>query len=327
MPKDVADCPDMGRKLDTLYEVGVARSQAGDFPVSDAQTAKRLEISKTTVAAWRNGVRDRARPQGRVKTAHIKQLAAWYADLSSEHINPDEAFDLWTRADHKAFRRRLIGTVRTPLLDVLQRKPAELEIDVFVEGDGLGMIEEPLATADDEIEIVPRARIALVVPARKGRSVVVIASSADGWFWLSPGPSHDGRVTTYPEQIPRNEYWTMKAEGPCKLFVIELDASTPPFVRQRTDPLLFDPSREQVFVEELLDDQRSGTWRWGVVSLFVRGRRPAIVPGPADAIASGPEGNTAAARIQGSYPLTSGCAVPPRKRRAHELVAPPKRRA
>ena len=268
-------CKDLARKLAALYDAYGAQPESA-FPDGRVCKAADLEkvtgISRSVVTSWTKDDEYKNRRPHMVSPAHIQDLAGLVTSVTHGRIPSDDAYLMWTSSSARQFRRRLaalpiesiavILNDRLPLLDVVAKKRIT----------SMGMVEQGHKPVGDELLLKLGEGFRLEVKTRKDRSLVVLGFAADeGWFWLAPGVDYDGKVVSDVQHIPGGEkrYWPTTVSGPNRIVVIELADPTPPFVNGRDDPFKLSPYREEELVDELMDPERSGDWRWGDCRLFV----------------------------------------------------------
>ncbi len=267
--KSTIECPHFVRKLEALYEASAGRDDRDARLTNDAKTAKRCGIEPSTVSAWRTGRPDKNREPGNLQEAHIQCLADEFSALTHGRVRADEGFSLWTKSAYSEFRRHLHAAPEQSLFSVLRDKRATLDAHLYAQGAGLGMISEALSAVEGEHVVDLGDRLSIEVDAKKGRSLVVIGTGPAGLFLLSPSEAHDGRIISVPEVIPREAFWTFEVKGPHTIHVIELAGASPPIKRGRYDAIALSADQERLLVEELLDPDRSGSWRRGEITIFV----------------------------------------------------------
>ncbi|WAC49772.1 hypothetical protein OVA03_07695 [Asticcacaulis sp. SL142] len=268
-------CKDLGRKLASLYEAYNAQP-ASAFPDGRVCKAADLEkvvgIGRSVVTSWMKDDLEKSRRPHMVSPEHIEKLARLVTEVTHGRIHPDEAYKLWTDGSARQFRRRLAALPIESISEVLIDRLPVLKVEPKKRLASLGMIEQGHQPVGDELQLKLGDKFRLEVKAKKGRSLVVLGfATTGGWFWLAPGIDYDGKVLNDLQHVPGPviKYWPTTIAGPHRIIVIELDDAVPPFVNGRDDSLTLSPHREEELVDELLDIERSGDWRWGECRLFV----------------------------------------------------------
>ncbi len=268
--KSTIGCAQFGRKLDALYEVAKGREDRDVRLTSDAETAKRCGRAKSTLSTWRNGASDKDRAAGMLQAEDIQSLAEEVSALTDGRINASDAYSLWTGATYPEFRRALLAPVERSLFSALRERPPTVTVQLIDGGVGLGMIEETLEPLEGQQIVDLGAKLRLKMEVKKNASLIIIGTGPGGRFLLAPGPAYDGKATGSTEIAPPDSNWTFKEKGPHSLHVVELRNTASPIMRGRGDPIALSPIQEQTLAEDLLDPDRSGPWRRGEVSFFVR---------------------------------------------------------
>jgi len=268
--KKMIDCVDFGLKLNSLYDAVGRNNPTNSKPVKDAQLVEEIGVGKATISAWRKGVINKGRPPNRIGKDHLQKLSLLFVK-EAPHITEGEAYDLWVKSPADPFRRRLLTKHMPSLLKTFANKPPTLPVVLYRKPDGPNFIEEEYPAEDGEIELPKGTEFFLDIGGKKGRSLIVLSYGPGGALWLSPSPFwHDGRVTTVPESIPHvPKFWKAETKGKSDVYCLELDAATPPYIRQTQGDLTMTSEMERGLLDELHDYQRSGEWRWNKISVRV----------------------------------------------------------
>jgi hypothetical protein len=264
-------CPDLNRKLAELYRLSFGRRDGGRPYKKDVHLAKDLGVGRSSVSTWRGGDDSKNRAPFYVSPAHIELLSAKLVAFLDNGITVDDARYLWTSASAVEFIRRTRGQSTANLKELLASKAPDLQVGLeVIDPTALAMISEVLEPIDGEITLMPNSRVVLYVHARKGRTLLVLGETLTEYLLLVPSQTHDGRVTSVPERVPSKDAWTLTLEsGGAKFVVVECGASVPIPARGRNENGVLDAASQEVLVQELLDPDRAGDWRWGEVDINV----------------------------------------------------------
>lgn len=268
---DTVLCPQFDWKLQEFYRLTETRKDGGKAIKSDVDLASLCEVAKSTVSTWKNGDKSKNRDRFKLKTAHIDILAEEVAACLDYEISKQDAFYLWRFASADEFLRGMRQRKKTSFDALLKTREPSLQVTPrVVDHSSLGMVDEELESLEADFIVKPDSRIVFEIEARKGRTLIVMGHTVDGYYCLVPGPRHDGRVTQSPEIVPRGRPWKLELPSDGGVFYFfECMTSVPRPERERRKPMKLDSDGIKDIVHELLDFDLSGSWRWARVDIGV----------------------------------------------------------
>ena len=270
--KTTEGCCEIDLKLDELYAHCKLHPALTPNITGPTALAAAMGIGRTTIFKWQRRNKDTDRDAWQVSPDHITKLARLLVEVTPGTVTLAEATRLWRTATATEFKRRLVARDSVSIGGLLEAREPLLKVNAArVETGGFNMVEVELDPVEGELVLLPGQYFAVLAGARKGRTLVVLGESPSGWFLLAPSPDYHGVVAHFPERVPaKSPGWTIKApSGPHRIIVIELPGGSAPIERKRGQTLALLPEQERTLVEELLDVNRSGEWRWGEARLFM----------------------------------------------------------
>jgi hypothetical protein len=258
--RSMVECRALRQKMRCFFYVsGSARNGAVRID-GRAELARFLGVHAAQIGRWLDGS-ERTTPD-RLPSEHLEKLCEEVVVLSGGRLTKEEAWALWADRSAEEFEREIRRQAVPELIELLARKAPELQVRLGLPDDSFGMFEEPFAPLPNDHIIRVGEAFRIEVEVIPKRCLVLIGSTPQGWFWLSPSEWHAGMCEMRKVVVPPKSGFAATTKGPHRLIAFELQRNSAPHVRGRGDPMAMEAFMRQALVEDIINCDPKG-WRWG----------------------------------------------------------------